>query len=204
MSAARRLPLSRSALACALATVAALAGARQAAGAEEQMLRGPHPFLKENELSAHVLLAAGLGDAPSGTKVAFDYGFKLTAPIWLDLQLNLQHGSCQSTAVTECGPGTGDAFETLAGVKLKWPTPIPVVPYGKVGGGLVFVFPNGAKNAMGVVARVAGGANYFFYDWLGLGAEVGFSLGRVAYDPTFPGGPAYAVIDFGGGIELQF
>ncbi len=62
---------------------------------------GPHPFLKDNELSAHVLIANGLGDSMSGTKLAFDYGYKLCgrrSPLWLDLALNLQHGACTPVA----------------------------------------------------------------------------------------------------------
>jgi hypothetical protein len=55
------------------------------------------------------------------------------------------------------------------------------------------------------MARVVGGANYFFFDWLGLGAEVGASLGYLDYDKTFTGGShAYTVIDLGGGVEFQF
>lgn len=175
------------------------------ARADENILRGPHPFLKDNELSAHVLLAAGLGDTPSGTKVSLDYGYKARGPLWLDLQLNLQHGTCSATPNSPaCGPGNGDAFETLGGVKWKWATSIPVVPYAKAGAGLVFVFPSEAHSAIGVMARGAGGANYFFYDWLGIGAEIGFSLGSVAYDSTFTGSHAYTVLDFGGGLEFQF
>jgi hypothetical protein len=171
----------------------------------DNMLRGPHPFLKENELSAHVLLAAGLGDTQSGTKLALDYGFRVIGPHWLNFQINIQHATCHAPAgQPSCQPDTGSVFETLAGVKWKWATPIPLVPYAKAGGGLVFVYPNGAHDAVGVTLRAAGGANYFFFDWLGLGGEVGFSIGHVGYDATFPGSHTYSVIDFGGGIEFQF
>jgi hypothetical protein len=167
------------------------------------MLRGPHPFLKDNELSAHVLLALGQGDSPDGTKLAFDYGFKLMQPLWLNFQLNLQRGTCHmSPGDPMCPPSTGSAFETLAGVKMKWPTAIPLVPYAKAASGLVFVFPNNASAAAGIAGRVAGGANYFFFDWLGLGAEIGYSLGYHA--ATTPGQHGYSVMDFGGGIEFQF
>jgi hypothetical protein len=84
-------------------------------------------------------------------------------------------------------------------VKLKFPTAIPVVPFVKGGAGLAFAFPNGAANGLGVAARVGGGANYFFFDWLGLGAEVGYSIG---YLTTAAG--SYSVFDFGGGLEFQF
>jgi hypothetical protein len=203
MPAARRFLLAAAALAvCVCAPV----GAR----ADENMLRGPFPFVKDNAVSAHVLLANGLGDAPSGTKLALDYGYKFggpntAAPGWVDLQLNLQRGTCRpEPASTVCGPDTGDAFETLAGVAWKWSTAIPVVPFAKLGAGFVFVFPNGATSAMGIVTRAAGGANYYFFDWLGAGAEVGVSLGHVFYDSTFPGSGAYTIVDLGGGIQVLF
>jgi hypothetical protein len=52
--------------------------------------------------------------------------------------------------------------------------------------------------------RGVGGANYFFYDWLGLGGQVGYSLASLDYDRTFMGSHTYAVIDVGGGLIFQF
>ena len=54
------------------------------------------------------------------------------------------------------------------------------------------------------MVRAVGGANYFFFDWLGLGGQVGYSLGNLDYDTTFTGSHTYAVFDFGGGVEFQF
>ncbi len=76
------------------------------ARADENLLRGPHPFRRENQLSAHVLVASGRGDSMSGTKLAFDYNFKLTGgwiPLWLDFGLNVQHAACnQSPTAAAC------------------------------------------------------------------------------------------------------
>jgi hypothetical protein len=192
----------------ALVAGAALAPAT-ARGAEENLLHGPHPFLKDNELSVHALIGEGQGDAMSGAKLQLDYGYKLTAgtaPWWLDLLVSFEHSSCTSapSAVNNCPGQTGDIVETMAGAKWKLALPLPIVPYLQANAGLVFAFPNGATNAEGVAVRGAGGANYFFFDWLGLGAQVGFSLGRIAYDGTFHGSHTYAVVDFGGGVEFQF
>ncbi len=180
----------------------------RSARAEENLLHGPHPFLKDNELSVHVLVGEGLDDAPSGAKLGIDYGYKLTggpAPLWLDLEINIQHAGCAPMpAGAPCGEATGDAVESLVGVKWKFATPLPVVPYVKAAGGLVLAFPNAADNAAGLMIRAGAGANYFFFDWLGLGAEVGFSEGRIDYDSTFSGGHGYAVLDFGVGLEFQF
>ena len=49
-----------------------------AARAEENLLHGPHPFLKDNELSVHALVGEGQGDALSGAKLELGYGYKLT------------------------------------------------------------------------------------------------------------------------------
>jgi hypothetical protein len=179
------------------------------AAAEENLLHGPHPFLKENELSVHVLIGEGQGDAISGAKLELEYGYRLTpgpAPFWLNLLISFEHSGCNESpgGSGDCPGVTGDIVETMAGAKWKLATPIPVVPFVKGNAGLVFAFPNGANNAMGVAIRAAGGANYFFFDWLGLGAEVGFSLGRIAYDSTFTGSHTYSIVDFGGGLEFQF
>jgi hypothetical protein len=179
------------------------------ARADENLLHGPHPFLKENDLSAHVLIANGLGSSMSGAKLAFDYGYRITkspAALGLDLALNLQQAACTQTGSQGvCGPDTGTLFETLAGVRWKFQTPIPLVPFVSAQGGIVFSFPTGADAAAGPMARVTGGANYFFFDWLGLGAEIGYSVGYIDYDSTFSGGShAYNVFDLGGGVEFQF
>ena len=179
------------------------------ARADENLLHGPHPFLKENDLSAHVLIANGLGSSMSGAKLAFDYGYRVTSgpyALGIDLSLNLQQAACTQTGTQGlCGPDTGTLFETLAGARWKFRTPIPLVPFVSAQGGIVFSFPNGADAAAGPMARVVGGANYFFFDWLGLGAAAGFSLGYLDYDSTFTGGThEYAVFDVGGGVEFQF
>ncbi len=189
----------------AAATLAWPAGAR----ADENLLHGPHPFLKDNQLALHVLIGQGLGDTLSGAKLALDYGYRVSdsvvAPVWLNLQLNYEHSGCSASATDGvCGTNTGDMLETLAGARWTFATPIPLVPFIESAVGMLFAFPNGASNALGLGARFVGGANYFFFDWLGLGAQVGFSLGRIDYNGSFPGSHNYAVLDFGGGVEFQF
>lgn len=202
MSTAFAFPWAKTA---AVATALVLSLMAPPARAEENLLHGPHPFLRENAVSIHVLLGQGLGETPNGTKLSFGYGWKIVTPLWLDMQLNLQRGNCQQAAgATPCAFDTGSAFETVAGVAWKWATALPIVPFARAGGGLVFVYPNGANAATGLVLRAAGGATYFFFDWLGIGAQVGYSIGRVNFDATFPGSHTYSLFDFGGGIETQF
>jgi hypothetical protein len=205
------LPLRLEARRLGLAFVAALgllAAAPGTARADDNLLRGPHPFLKDNELSVHVLVGEGLGDALSGAKLALDYGYKLTqgsAPAWFNLEINVQHSGCDPLpAGGVCGTNTGDVVETLVGAKWKFATPLPLVPFIKAAAGMVFAFPNGASDAAGLALRGTGGVNYFFFDWLGLGVEVGYSVGRIDYDATYRGSHDYSVFDLGGGLELQF
>jgi hypothetical protein len=186
--------------ACAIGLTSALAAAT--ARADENVLRGPHPFLRDNELSAHFLLAVGAGDSWSGTKIAFDYGFRLHGPLWLDLQVNAQKGSCALTSGA-CAR-SGSSWETLAGAKWKFTTESPLVPYAKVATGLVYLFPEQARSAVGLAVRAGGGVAYFFFDWLGFGIEGNLSLGHGFFDSSYTGGHSYVVFDFGGGIEFQF
>jgi hypothetical protein len=191
-----------------LSALAAIAAAAGPARADENLLRGPFPFRKDNQVSAHVLIGTGQGDTMSGTKLAFDYNYKLTGgfiPLWLDLGVNAQLGGCKTTTTAAaCLSNTGDVFETVGGVRWTFAPPIPLVPYVGAVGGLVFAFPNSAAAATGVVVRAVGGANYFVFDWLGGGLQVGYSLGTIAYDSTFVGSHTYAVLDIGGGVVLQF
>jgi hypothetical protein len=182
----------------ALGLAAALAAGT--ARADDNMLRGPHPFLKDNELSAHAQVVFGVGHTPGGTKVAADYGYRLRGPAWLNLQLNFQNAPCETpSGAPNCSQASGSVFETLAGVKLKWATRIPVVPYVKGGVGLAYAFPDRASNGFGFAARFGGGASYFFFDWLGLGAELGYSVGHLSTVDS-----KYAEVDHGGGVEFQF
>jgi hypothetical protein len=182
-----------------LSTLAMTAPAR---AQDTNLLHGPHPFLRENELSAHFLLAAGGGDSWSGTKLAFDYGFRLQQPFWLDLQVNAQKGTCSLT------PGncarSGSAWETMAGAKAKFTTESPFVPYAKAVTGLIYLFPEQARSAVGLAVRVGGGIEYFFFDWFGLGIEGNLSLGHGFFDSSYTFGHGYVVFDFGGGVEFQF
>jgi hypothetical protein len=193
MSTAFRFPL-------AIGLLAATALAAAPARANDNLLHGPHPMSNGNALSAHVMLAKGGGATPGGTKLALDYGYKLRAPVWLDLAFDYQRSTCHSQSGSPvCSQATGDVFETLAGVAMKWPTAIPIVPYVRAALGFAFEFPQSGSNGWGLAGRAAGGANYFFFDWLGVGAELGVSFGYLSTPD-----PHYSILDFGGGLEFQF
>ena len=156
MSSRFRFPV---ALAVALAA-GALAAAP--ARADENVLHGPHPFLRENELAAHVLIAKGYNDTPGGAKLALDYGYKVTGgsiPTWLALAVNIQRSGCSTGGTSgSCGPQGGSVFETLGGLRWQFATPIPLVPYVGAAVGVVYSFPEAGHAAAGFTARVVGGA----------------------------------------------
>jgi hypothetical protein len=181
--------------------------AAASARANENVLHGPQPFLRDNELAAHVLIAKGYGDSPGGGKLALDYGYKVvggTIPTWLALAVNIQRSDCMSGTSLSCGPQGGSVFETLGGLRWQFATPIPLVPYISGAVGVVFAFPEIGHAAAGFTGRVVGGANYFFFDWFALGGQVGVSLGHLGYDSTVPGSHTYSVLDLGGGAEFMF
>ena len=190
--------------ATAVALAAGLGLASAPARAESIVLHGPHPFLKDNEVSAHFLLTGGIGDSWSGNKIALDYGYRLGGPLatWLNLQLAWQAGVC--ARFSDACARNGDVFEALAGGKWKLATSTPLVPYAKAGAGLIFLFPDQARGAAGVALRGGGGVNYFLFDWLGFGVEAGVSVGHAFFDSSYTGSHTYAVIDLGAGVEAQF
>jgi hypothetical protein len=132
-----REPPTRSRLVARLVVAAAAAGlaaslggggaVRRAHAAEELMLQGPHPELKENAVSVLALMGHGFGDSFSGSGVGLGYGLMLRGPLWLDLQTNIRTKGC-SLFTGRCGT-KGSDVELLAGFAWRFRTDIPVVPY---------------------------------------------------------------------------
>ncbi len=186
----------------ALAALLLLVAAPAGAAAEPLVLTGPHPFLKENALSLQVLLSSGLGDSSDGRGVGIGYGYMLDGPLWLDLQLNVRGAS--SSPLAPCKSTNADAVELLAGLTWRLRTPVPVVPYLRMAGGLLYLYPRAGANAAGPVGRAAIGARYYVFDWLGFILEGALSLGHAYLDHDYPGSHNYAVFDAGLGVEWQF
>jgi len=184
---------------CALALALAAQSARA-----EHLLEGPHPFLRDNELSLHGGYAAGFGDTFAGPKLIVDYGYKLDRGIWLDLGLGLLSGVCRPHVGDPSCARKGDSVEVLGGIKWKLRMNVPVVPYAKVQAGLAYQFPESARSAWGPMVRGGLGAKYFLYDWLGLGAEVTASAGRAAYQDGSTLSRALGGLDATLGAEVQF
>lgn len=172
------------------------------ARADDLVLAGPHPSLKENAVSLQALFGDGLGDSFSGRGIGLGYGYMLHGPLWLDLQMNLRTSACSPFG--GCGPHTGSDAELMAGVAWRFRTDIPVVPYVRGAAGMVYLYPDNAQSAMGLAARAGVGIRYYVFDWLGFGVETAVSVGRGYFAADYAGGHTYAVGDMAVGVEFQF
>lgn len=181
-------------------TLPLVAGAARA----ENMLEGPYPFRRDNELSIHGGFGAGFGDTFAGPKALVDYGYKLNRGFWLDLGLGLLTGVCRPRIDSEACARKGDSAEVLIGVKWKLRMNIPVVPYAKLVAGIGYQFPDSARSAAGPIARAGVGAKYFFYEGLGVGAEVTALAGHAGYQEGAPLTRGLGGLDATLGAELQF
>jgi hypothetical protein len=174
------------------------------AAADEPFLRGPHPFRKDNALSLGA--GYGLGSGFHGVSAAVGYGYQIAGSLWLDLRFDLLDADDESQPLTDC-VGCAEVAtyaDVLAGVRYKLQTDIPLVPYFGALVGPVFLFHNGADGAFGVVLRASAGARYFLYEWLGLGLELGLTLGGAVVDETAGLSSGVRVFDLGLGAEVQF
>jgi hypothetical protein len=174
--------------------------------AAEPLLRGPHPFLKDNELA----LTGGYGVANDfhGVRADLSYGYELAGSLWLDLRMDLidaAAGQPPTPAPTCFSCAEVETFAAvLGGLKYKLRTEIPLVPYAALEAGPVFLFNRGAGGAVGIALRAAVGARYFLYEWLGLGAEIGLLGGAAAVDEAVGLESSIRMLDFGVSAEVQF
>jgi len=173
------------------------------AQAEEELLRGPHPFIKDNELTFHAGYSAGLGDNIRGLRVQGDYLNRLAQTLWLDIQMGVVSGSCR-TNQTVCTNGSGNGVDILGGAAWKFQTNLPLVPYAKVALGPIFLFPDNTRSAAGLLVRGGFGAHYFLYDWFGVGAEFTGSWGVAFFAADSHRTGALGSVDANVGVALQF
>ena len=199
--------------------------------------RGPETFPGKNELSLHLGFQSGLtsyttgsgffaGGPPGGGRFTFDYGYRVNDPgkysLWLDFGFAFTFGSGPGVIYTPNGDyasygGSGYELKPFFGVKLKWRTPIPLVPYAKFNGEVAGIFGRYCgDNGVGFLAHAAGGVKYFLTRNIGLGIETGFDFGPAHYSGTNFGDPScpryyypshtelYSTIDFSAGAEFVF
>jgi hypothetical protein len=184
--------------------VASLAIVVDSAGADTPFLNGPHPFLKDNELS----VSAGYGVANyfSGMRAGVAYGFQAAGSLWLDLRLDILDGRIGTQEVqSRCACAQIETFvDVLAGIKYKLRMNVPVIPYAGLVAGPVYLFPDYARSAFGLAARGSLGARYFLYDWLGFGLELGALVGGAWVENVAGLQPGLRVLDLALGAEIQF
>jgi hypothetical protein len=176
-----------------------------AAAPDEPFLRGPHPFHKENALT--VAGGYGVGRGFHGVQASVDYGYELAGSLWFDLRLDLLDAGGDLPATSPPCPSCAqvDSFvDLMAGLRYKLQTDIPLVPYGSAVLGPVFLFHRGASGGVGLALRASLGARYFLYDWLGLGLELGLTLGGAIVEEATGLNSGLRLVDLGLGAEVQF
>jgi hypothetical protein len=187
----------------ALLAVAFLGLTAASAQAEEELLRGPHPFIKDNELTVHAGYSAGLGDNVRGLRVQGDYLNRLAQTLWLDIQMGVVSGSCRVNQ-TVCSNGSGIGVDILGGAAWKFQTNVPIVPYAKVAMGPIFLFPDNTRSAGGILVRGGVGAHYFLYDWFGVGAEITGAWGVAFFAADSNRTGSLGSVDINLGVAIQF
>ena len=189
---------------CLTSTILALGVLRAApANAVEGLLRGPHPFLKENAVIVGTGLAAAAGGTPGGLKLKAAFEYELVGSLWLSLQLGLIDGSDQPFDRRPC-PSCGRSADTMVGLTYRLRMDVPIILSGTLAAGFVFVFPDASASAMGMGARPAVSARYFLFDWLGFGLELGALLGYASHDTASGLSRTLASLDALLAVEVQF
>jgi hypothetical protein len=178
----------------AILTLLALAGP---AVARAQVQRsGPEEYPSKHEISTHLGYQAGfgghVGSGVSGLKLEVDYAYKFHPLVWFTVQVandfgfGSADGPCAHTLLAYCYYGGWD-FELMAGVKLKWKTPIPLVVEAPILLGVDAIYNRECNDdgAAVPVVKAGGGVKYFVTRKIGLGAKIDFAFG-----PGFHGGTA--------------
>jgi hypothetical protein len=166
-------------------------------------------FNGSNEISVGLGYQFGLGGQfgnPTGFKLFFDYGRRITDLVWLDFQLNPVFGYGPSNTGI-CYDPRGHAFacgfsyyyggyglEFAGGVKLKFPLRIPLVIEVPITLAVMGMFDRVCgDDGAALLFRTGGEVKYFVTRWLGVGGGV-----HVAFGPGFHGSSSSAVCSYYG------
>jgi hypothetical protein len=189
-----------------VACVALTAIAAPPYASAEELLRGPHPFRKDNELN--VQGGYGTANGFGGIRAGVGYGYQAAGSVWLDLRMDMVDAKGESSreplaCVAPCAT-VSKYTAVMAGVKYKLRTSLPIIPYAGVVAGPMYLFNRGAGASFGLGAHASVGARYFLYDWLGFGLEVGATVGGASV-PQVPGlESGLRILDIAAGAEVQF
>ena len=155
----------------ALVTVLAALSAWPAAARAQVQSGVPEVFPSKHELSAHLGFQAGFGGqlgSTSGFKLDADYAYRFHPYIWFDAALGnvfgfgSADGQCAHSVLATCYRGGWD-LELMAGIKLKFPTRIPLVIEAPalVGVEVLYNRDCGDDGAAVPVIKTGGGVMYF-------------------------------------------
>jgi hypothetical protein len=160
---------------------------------------GPEVWPGKIELAAHVGGQVGIGNywvdgrffggPPGGFKLFLDFSYRVNNidaySVWLNMGVNFViGGGCSFNGPNYLcnGASNGDGIEPFFGVKLKFRTPVPLVPYVRLDGTFVGIVNRYCgDDGFAIGARVGGGLKYFLTKNIGLGIDTGFVLGPGFY-----------------------
>jgi hypothetical protein len=171
-------------------------------------LRGPHPFRSENALTG--MAGFGVGNQFHGLRAGVGFGYELAGSLWFDLHLDVIDATggnaAERVTTAPCtGCGKVDTFASvLGGLSYRLRANIPVIPYGAVTAGPVYLFNRNTQGAVGMAVRTAVGARYYLYDWLGFGLELAGLFGGAVVDDSSGLSSNLALFDMGLSAEFQF
>jgi hypothetical protein len=193
-------------LIAAMAAVVILLGP---GSARAELLRGPYEYPSAITFDGHIGLQLGLGGyTPGGLKLQLNYSHRFASSrdrlmgVWFFIDLAGVAGPGVGVCMPEVGPvfecgavGYGSDIEIKSGIQLTWRTPVPVVPFLKMGAAIAGVFARDYCGDSGVgvpLAAVGGGARYFFTKHFALSVGADLHLGPAFYSSgkegrCFPG-----------------
>ena len=156
--------------------------------ARAQVQQGvPEVFPSKHEISAHMGFQAGFGallGSTSGFKLDADYAYRFHPYVWFDAAIanvfgfGSADGTCAHSVLATCYRG-GWGLELMAGVKLKFPTRIPLVIEAPalIGVEVLYNRDCGDNGAAVPVVRTGGGVMYFLTKRIGVGAKIDLAFG---------------------------
>jgi hypothetical protein len=190
----------------ASAAIALVLLAAPAAAPAEELLQGPHPFRKDNELN--VQGGYGTANGFGGIHAGLGYGYQAAGSVWVDLRIDMIDAKSEPsreplTCKAPCAT-VSKYSAVMAGVKYKLRTNLPLIPYAGVAAGPMFLFNRGAGASFGLGAHGSVGARYFLYDWLGFGLELGATVGGASVPHVEGVESGLRILDIAAGAEVQF
>jgi hypothetical protein len=169
--------------------LAAVAFGAGSARADEIQRSGPESWPSKHDLSAHIGFQAGFGatlGSTSGFKVEAEYAYRFHPLAWFMVQVANDFGFGNADGVCfnsnsltlQCYRGGWD-FELMAGFKLKWVTPIPLVVEAPVLVGVDLLYNRNCNDdgASVPVIKTGAGVKYFVTRKIGVGAKIDFAGG---------------------------